>query len=99
MAAKELEAKLLCLSQFLRAAASRRQEGDETAEENRAFEGALLLIYGGDPNAVEAMGKLIEGSDETVLTVEGLPSSSTCASAPNLIRLARLTGASRQASP
>ena len=72
--------KLLVLSRFLRAAAAKRQDGDETAEENRAFEGALLLIYGGDSSAVEAMEKLIDGSEDLVPTVEGQPSSFTCRS-------------------
>ena len=72
------EKRLLTLSQFLRAAASKRQEPDEMLEENRAFEGVLLLIYGGDNGAVEAMKKLIEGSEETVPTVEGTMTSYTC---------------------
>ena len=79
-AAKEEKEKLLLLSKFLRAAASKRQDGDETAAENRAFEGALLLVYGGDENAVAAMERLIEGSEENVPTVEGPPSEYTCES-------------------
>ena len=66
---KEAKDNLLVLSKFLRAAAAKRQDGDETTEENRAFEGALLLVYGGDANAVAAMEKLIEGSDEKVPAV------------------------------
>ena len=75
---KTTREKLLALSRFLRAAAAKRQDGDETAEENRAFEGALLLIYGGDSSAVEAMEKLIEGSEDLVPTVEGQASNFTC---------------------
>ena len=75
---KELSAKLLVLSRFLRAAAAKRQDGDESAEENRAFEGALLLVYGGDENAVKAMENLIDGSEELVATVEGSLSEFTC---------------------
>ena len=75
---KLVEEKLLILSRFLRAAAAKRSDGDDTAEENLAFEGALLLIYGGDHSAVQAMQKLIDGSEEIVPTVEGQPSDFTC---------------------
>ncbi len=83
IAAGKTEAKdnLLALSKFLRAAAAKRQAGDETSAENRAFEGALLLVYGGDLGAVEAMEKLISGSDEKVPTVDPLVISEyTCKS-------------------
>lgn len=69
---------LLILSKFLRAAAAKRQGGDETSPENKAFEGALLLVYGGETNAVNAMEKLISGSDELVSTVDGTLSEFTC---------------------
>ena len=68
-AQKEAKDNLLVLSKFLRAAAAKRQDGDETTEENRAFEGALLLVYGGDTDAVSAMEKLIEGDEEKVPAV------------------------------
>lgn len=77
---KEAKENLLVLSKFLRAAAAKRQGGDETSAENRAFEGALLLIYGGETNAVEAMEKLIAGNDEKVPTVDQVPSEFTCKS-------------------
>lgn len=77
---KEANENLLVLSKFLRAAAAKRQGGDETSAENRAFEGALLLIYGGEVSAVEAMDKLIAGSDEKVPTVDQIPSEFTCKS-------------------
>lgn len=81
-AAAKQEAKdnLLILSKFLRAAAAKRQAGDETSAENRAFEGALLLVYGGEASAVEAMEHLIAGSDERVPTVDSTPSDFTCMS-------------------
>lgn len=66
------------LSKFLRAAAAKRQGGDENSAENRAFEGALLLVYGGEAGAVVAMEKLISGSDEKVPTVDQEPSEFTC---------------------
>ena len=75
---KQSKEDLLILSKFLRAAAAKRQGGDETSPENRAFEGALLLVYGGEATAVTAMEKLISGSDELVPTVDGTLSEFTC---------------------
>ncbi|KAL8912634.1 MAG: hypothetical protein Q9171_002359 [Xanthocarpia ochracea] len=75
--AKEAKDNLLVLSKFLRAAAAKRQGGDETSPENRAFEGALLLVYGGEAGAVAAMESLIAGSDEKVPTVDQVPSDYT----------------------
>ena len=75
---KEAKDKLLILSKFLRAAAAKRQGGDETSAENRAFEGALLLVYGGEAGAVVAMENLIDGSDDKVPTVDQTPSEFTC---------------------
>ncbi|KAL8853321.1 MAG: hypothetical protein Q9221_001797 [Calogaya cf. arnoldii] len=75
--AKEAKDNLLVLSKFLRAAAAKRQGGDETSPENRAFEGALLLVYGGEVGAVAAMESLIAGGDEKVPTVDQVPSDYT----------------------
>ncbi|KAL8712813.1 MAG: hypothetical protein Q9220_003021 [cf. Caloplaca sp. 1 TL-2023] len=75
--AKEAKDNLLVLSKFLRAAAAKRQGGDETSPENRAFEGALLLVYGGEAGAVAAMESLIAGKEEKVLTVDQVPSECT----------------------
>lgn len=75
---KEAKENLLVLSKFLRAAAAKRQGGDETSPENRAFEGALLLVYGGEVGAVVAMESLIAGSDDKVPTVDQTPSEFTC---------------------
>ncbi|KAG8526225.1 uncharacterized protein KY384_000218 [Bacidia gigantensis] len=74
---KEAKENLLVLSKFLRAAAAKRQGGDETSPENRAFEGALLLVYGGEASAVEAMENLVAGKDEKVPTVDSTPSEYT----------------------
>ena len=79
--AKQAEKEnLLVLSKFLRAAAAKRQNGDDTSSENRAFEGALLLVYGGDAGAVVAMEKLIEGSEDKVPSVDQEPLDFTCTS-------------------
>lgn len=75
---KQAKDNLLVLSKFLRAAAAKRQGGDETSAENRAFEGALLLVYGGEVSAVVAMEQLIAGSDEKVPTVDQVASEFTC---------------------
>lgn len=71
---------MLVLSKFLRAAAAKRQSGDDTSNESRAFEGTLLLFYGGDAGAVVAMEKLIEGSEEKVPGVDQEPLHFTCTS-------------------
>lgn len=64
--------KLLVFSQFLRAAAGKRaSEEDADSDETQAFEGALLLVYGGDDKAVDAAMSLIDGSDEQIPSVEG----------------------------
>ena len=75
---KESKDNLLVLSKFLRAAAAKRQGGDENSAENRAFEGALLLVYGGEVGAVNAMESLIAGAEEKVPTVDQTPSEYTC---------------------
>lgn len=68
----ELKKKLLVFSQFLRAAAAKRNaEEDEETDENRAFEGTLLMVYGGDQKAVDTAISLIEGTDEQVTSIEG----------------------------
>ena len=72
--AAELRKNLLVFSQFLRAAAAKRTVEEEVdTDESRAFEGALLLVYGGDQKAVETAVKLIEGADEQVPSIEGMP--------------------------
>jgi hypothetical protein len=68
------------LSRFLRAAAARRQLEDDDTDVTKAFEGALLLVYGGDASAVTAAEKLIQGSEDTVPSTEGVPLSVTCMS-------------------
>ena len=77
---KEAKDSLLVLSKFLRAAAAKRQGGDANSAENRAFEGALLLVYGGETGAVIAMENLISGSEEKVPTVDQVPSEHSCKS-------------------
>ncbi|PGH13765.1 hypothetical protein AJ79_03464 [Helicocarpus griseus UAMH5409] len=72
-AEKEYKERLLVLSRFLRAAAAMRRSGDETSSDSRAFEGALFQVYGGTEDAVSAMVKLIDGSDDIVPSVDAEP--------------------------
>jgi hypothetical protein len=76
---KEQQKNMLLLSQFLRLAAARRaEETDSALDENMALEGVLLAIYGGDDNAVAAMTKLIEASEEKTFAVTGEFLNTTC---------------------
>lgn len=87
-----LRQKLLTFSQFLRAAAAKRIiEEEADTDESKAFEGALLLVYGGDEKAVEAAINLIEGSDEQVPSVEGLSLPVKCKGCQALIYNLMLT--------
>ena len=75
----DLKKKLLVFSQFLRAAAAKRVvEEDAESDESKAFEGALLLVYGGDDKAVDTAVKLIEGTDDEVPSIEGAPLPIKC---------------------
>jgi len=59
-------------SQFLRTAAAKRNvEDNSDPAENEAFEGALLLAYGGDEKAVDTAVAIIDGTDEKVPNIEG----------------------------
>ncbi|KAF1811149.1 hypothetical protein P152DRAFT_399946 [Eremomyces bilateralis CBS 781.70] len=76
----ELKERLLTLSRFLRTAAARRQLNDDQSDEALAFEGALLLVYGGDSAAVAAAEKIIQGTEEGVPSTEGQVLDVTCKS-------------------
>lgn len=79
----ELRKKLLTFSQFLRAAAAKRTVEEEAdSEESKAFEGALLLVYGGDFTAVDTALSIIEGSSEPVPSIEGIPLQVDCECSP-----------------
>ncbi|KAF7550400.1 hypothetical protein G7Z17_g5755 [Cylindrodendrum hubeiense] len=69
---KALKDNLLVLSQFLRLAAYRREEAkDPESDESQAIEGVLLAIYSGDDLAVQSMLKLVDGSDDQIVSVPG----------------------------
>ena len=69
--------RLLTFSRFLAAVARRRQEED-LSEEGKAFEAVLAYVYSGDPNAVAAADKVIDGVEEPVPGVEGTTLTVTC---------------------
>jgi hypothetical protein len=76
---KTFRGQFLTLSRFLRAAAARRQLAEEEDNDlTKAFEGALLQVYGGDPTAVAAAEKLIEGTDDNVPSTDGEILNVTC---------------------
>ncbi|KAK3196566.1 hypothetical protein K4F52_000448 [Lecanicillium sp. MT-2017a] len=82
---KSFRDNLLVLSQFLRLAAYRREEGsDPDADETQAIEGVLLAIYAGDASAVSAMEKLVGGTEEQVVSVPGEQLQSTYAAVKSL---------------
>jgi hypothetical protein len=81
---KALEGNLLVVSQFLRLAAYRREEAqDPESDESQAIEGVLLAIYTGDDSAVNAMLKLVEGTDDQIWSVPGEQLQTTCSSLPS----------------
>ena len=77
--AKTQRTNMLLVSQFLRLAAFRREEeSDPESDESQAIEGALLLLYAGDESAVDAILKLVEGSEDRILSVPGEQLQTTC---------------------
>lgn len=76
---KTLKDNLLVLSQFLRLAAYRREEAqDPESDESQAIEGVLLAIYTGDESAVSSMLKLVNGTEDQIMSVPGEQLQSTC---------------------
>lgn len=68
----------LTISKFLCAAAARRHEADDNTPETQAFEGLLLAFYNGNAESVDAIEKLVTGSDDTVLATSGVATTVTC---------------------
>lgn len=75
---RALREHLLTLTKFLCAAANSRHAGDTESLESRALEGVLFQVYTGGQDAVDSMMKLIEGSEESVVSVEGNALDMTC---------------------
>lgn len=84
-AAKKWEDNLLALSQFLYAAAAKRQQ-DDGSDENRAFESLLTMVYQGNMSAVAAIQKLVTGAKGSVMALDGDLMECTCKSQPRLSR-------------
>ena len=68
---KNLQQGLKIISDFLHAAASKRNMLEEATDERRAFEGALLLVYQGNEAALSTLQNLIDGTEDKVLDTEG----------------------------
>ncbi|KAL4875544.1 hypothetical protein BJY04DRAFT_201606 [Aspergillus karnatakaensis] len=68
---EDFDQQLLSLSKFLAKAAAIRHAGDDNLE-SRAFEGVLYQVYGGSPDAVASMRKLIDGVDEQITGADGV---------------------------
>ncbi|KAF7508091.1 hypothetical protein GJ744_009673 [Endocarpon pusillum] len=68
---KKFDEDLLVLSQFLHAAAAKRQDDDLDPVEKAAFEGVLLLVYQGNNAALAAFKDIAAGSDKKVSNTEG----------------------------
>jgi hypothetical protein len=79
-ALKDQQSGLLLISQFLRLAAVRRgdEEADATLDENKALEGVLGKVYGGDKEAVECMVNIIRGNDSPTVSISNEPLNTTC---------------------
>lgn len=68
---KKREEELLFLIHFLYTAAVRTNREEIKTEEDRAFDGALLLVYQGNDIALTALKDLIAGSSKKVTSEEG----------------------------
>ena len=68
---KKVDDDLLMLSQFLHAAAAKRQSDELDPIEKAAFEGVLLLVYQGNNAALAAFKNIAVGSDEKVPSIDG----------------------------
>lgn len=84
-ALKEQRSGLLLISKFLRLAAIRRgdEEADATLDENKALEGVLAKVYGGDVEAVDHMVNIIRGDDSATVSVNSEPLTTTCKYVPS----------------
>ena len=71
LASKKRDEDLLVLSQFLHAAAAKRQLPDISPEEANAFEGALLAVYQGNRTSLVTLKNLIIGSNEKTTGTQG----------------------------
>lgn len=76
--AKQRDTDLLLLSQFLHAAAAKRQSEDAELPTGQAFEAILYLVYQGNDVSLNAFKNLIEGSSDTIVGNDGEAIDVTC---------------------
>ena len=69
--AEKYDRDLLLLSQFLHAAAAKRQTDDADTPEGRAYEGVLLLAYQGNSTSLETLQNFVQGSSRQVPDTHG----------------------------
>lgn len=67
----KFDVDLLILSQFLHAAAAKRQNDELDPVEKAAFEGVLLLVYQGNNAALAAFKDIAAGSEKKVSNTDG----------------------------
>ena len=91
---KDIDEELKVISQFLHAAASKRQSEGADSDEGRAFEGILLQVYQGNDTALSTLRNLITGSEEKVNDTENTPLDFTFAQ----VKQAALTEAAELAA-
>jgi hypothetical protein len=70
---KKLDEGLKIVSDFLHAAASKRNFVDEDKAERQAFEGALLHVYQGNELSVTTLQNLVNATNDKVIDTEGNP--------------------------
>ena len=68
---KKQNVDLLVLSQFLHAAAAKRQSDEAETQEGRAYEGVLLLAYQGNSTSLEVLRSLVDGMEDKVPDTQG----------------------------
>lgn len=68
---KKRDHDLLLLSQFLHAAAAKRQSEDAELPPGQAFEAILYLVYQGNQASLNAFKNLIDGSTDTIVGTDG----------------------------
>ena len=69
--AEKYDRDLLLFSQFLHAAAAKRQSDDADTPEGRAYEGVLLLAYQGNNTSLQILRKFVQGSSHQVPDTDG----------------------------
>jgi uncharacterized membrane protein YgcG len=77
--AKAVDDGLRVIVSFLHGAAAMRQAEDQTSDEARAYEGALLQIYQGNDGALATLKNLVYGTEAKVIDTTDTPLNFTFA--------------------